>query len=249
MKNYFDFIWAMTEKEIKARYKRAVFGFVWILLNPLLQMIVIGFVFSFFIKIENYFLFLFSGLLVWTFFSLSITKSTTSIVNERSLIKKAKFPIEAIPVSIILSNFFHMIISFVIFLIVLVIAKKTISQDVLLVIPAFLWILFFTIGLSLLLSSLTVRFRDINFIVQTILILWFYATPIFYNLSLIPKEFYPFFSLNPLTSVFEILHYSLLGQRLSDPWILFANLAISLFIMVLGVLVFRKERKYFIDWL
>src|SRR3989344_8880626 len=94
LKHYFDFLWAMTEKEIKVRYKRAVFGFLWVVVNPLLQMIIIGFVFRFFIKepIKNYFLFLLVGLLVWNFFNLSLSKATSSIVYERTLIKKAKFP-------------------------------------------------------------------------------------------------------------------------------------------------------------
>src|SRR3989337_4058776 len=99
-RNYFDFLWEMTEKEIKARYKRAIFGFLWVILNPVLQMIIIGVIFSYFIKIPNYFLFLFTGLLPWQFFSLSLTKATPSIVYERSLLQKARFPIEAIPISI-----------------------------------------------------------------------------------------------------------------------------------------------------
>ena len=115
-KNYFDFLWAMTEKEIKVRYKRAMFGFFWIILNPLLQMLIIGLIFSFFIKIPNYFLFLFSGLLLWQFFSLSVSKTTPSFIYERSLLQKAKFPKEAIPISIIISNFFNLLISLILLL-------------------------------------------------------------------------------------------------------------------------------------
>ncbi|MEK7801481.1 MAG: ABC transporter permease, partial [Pseudomonadota bacterium] len=84
----------MTEKELRARYKHTVFGFVWLVVNPLLQMIIIGFVFTFFmkepIKLYNYYLFI--GLLVWNFFSLSLTKATPSIMFERALIKKSAFP-------------------------------------------------------------------------------------------------------------------------------------------------------------
>src|SRR3990167_10860018 len=101
IKNYFNFLWAMTEKEIKARYKRAVFGFLWVIINPLLQMIIMGLIFSFFIKIPNYFLFLFIGLLSWTFFSLSIGKARPSFVNDRALLQKAKFPVEVIPLSVV----------------------------------------------------------------------------------------------------------------------------------------------------
>src|SRR4030065_2213260 len=113
IENYLNFILAMTEKEIKARYKNVALGFLWMFINPLLQMLIMGSIFSLFIinPPPNYFLFLFIGLLSWNFFSYSITKATTSIVYERTLIQKAKFPREAIPLSIVLSTFFHLLIS------------------------------------------------------------------------------------------------------------------------------------------
>lgn len=249
MRNYLDFLWAMTEKEIKARYKRAVFGFFWVILNPLLQMIIMGFIFSFFIKIPNYFLFLFIGLLSWTFFSLSIGKATPSIVHERTLLQKAKFPIEAIPLSIILANFFHLLISFLILLLVLVPFGELVFPRALLFIPALFWLLSVTVGVTLLFSSLNVRYRDISFFVQTLLILWFYATPIFYNLSIIPQKFYLFFSLNPLTSIFEILHFALLDQGIINIEIIIINLLITLIMVFIGIYTFRKEHKFFVDWL
>ena len=246
---YFDFLWAMTEKEIKARYKRAVFGFLWVILNPLLQMIIIGAIFSFFIKIPNYFLFLFIGLLPWQFFSMSLSKATSSIVYERALLQKAKFPIEAIPLSIILSNFLNMIISFLLFLpVILFLAGPTLKM-ILIAIPVFLWLLIFTIGISLLTASLNVKWRDVNFFVQTILLLWFYATPVLYSLELIPEKLYFIFALNPLTSIFEILHYSFLGQGVIDPVILSVNIVVSLFVFITGIFVFNKEKRFFVDWL
>src|SRR3989344_4219904 len=244
LKYYSDFLWGMTEKEIKARYKRAVFGFLWILLNPLMQMIIIGAIFSYFIKVPNYFLFLFVGLLAWQFFSLSLTKVTPSIVYERNLLVKAKFPIEAIPISIILSNFLHMIISYILFLPV-----KLTMASLLLTITALIWLLLLTIGLGLLTASLNVRYRDVNFFIQTTIILWFYATPILYDSTIVSEKLFPFFALNPLTSIFEILHYSLLNQGRIDIKILAANLSLSLIIIMLGVLIFRKMHKFFVDWL
>jgi len=249
LKHYLDFLWAMTEKEIKARYKRAVFGFLWVVLNPVLQMLIIGFIFSFFIKIPNYFLFLFTGLLPWTFFSLSLSKATPSIVYERSLLQKAKFPKEAIPVSIILSNFVNMIVSLVLFLSFLSITGKLIFPQLFLLIPGLIWLLVFTIGFSLLTATLQVRFRDVNFFVQTLLILWFYATPILYSLRLIPVKLHPIFALNPLTSIFELFHFSVLNQGTINCQLVAINLFLTILIMILGVLTFKKQRKYFIDWL
>ena len=116
-KRWLEFLWAMTKKEIKARYKVATLGFLWIILNPILQMTAIGFIFQFFvpIRVNNYFLFLFSGLLLWNFFSYSVSKNVSKIVNERMLIKKAKFPRQSIIISIVLSNLFHTIIFLPIF--------------------------------------------------------------------------------------------------------------------------------------
>ena len=114
---FLDLLLGMTEKELRARYKYTALGFLWIFLNPLLQMIVIGFIFTFLIKspLENYYPFLFIGLLVWNFFSISLTKATPSIVYERSLIKKSKFPRSVIPLSIVLSNFVHFVLGLLLF--------------------------------------------------------------------------------------------------------------------------------------
>jgi len=246
---YFDFLWAMTEKEIKARYKRAIFGFLWVILNPVLQMIIIGAIFSFFIKIPNYFLFLFSGLLPWQFFSLSLSKTTPSIVNERSLLQKAKFPIEAIPISIILANFLHLAVSFMIFLFILFLVVGPSIVSLFLATLALIWLLVLTIGLSLLTASLNVKYRDINFFVQTLLILWFYTTPVLYNLALVPQSLSLLFTLNPLTSIFEMLHYSLLNQGVIQPRIVAMNAMLTLVVVLMGILVFKRQKKDFIDWL
>lgn len=212
-------------------------------------MLIIGIIFSFFIKIPNYFLFLFTGLLPWQFFSLSLNKTTGSFVNERALLQKAKFPKEVIPISIIFSNFIHLLISLLLFLIFLLVIGKLSVSGVMLIIPALLWLLAFTIGASLFTASLNVRFRDINFFVQSLMVLWFYATPILYNLSLIPTNLRLLFALNPLTSVFELFHYSLLGQGEVSRQFVVVNLIISLGIVIVGIITYSKRHPYFVDWL
>lgn len=249
LKNYLDFLWAMTEKEIKARYKHAVMGFLWVILNPLLQMIIIGFIFSFFIKIPNYYLFLFSGLLPWGFFSLSLNKATPSFVYERSLLQKSKFAKEAIPISIILSNFFHLLISLILLAIFLFVTGDLVFPRVLLFLPGLLWLLAFTMGISLFTSTLNVRFRDISFFVQTLLILYFYATPILYNLSLIPEKLRIAFALNPLTSIFELFHYAILNQGIISLPIILINLLLTAIFIFLGLVTYYRQHKYFVDWL
>lgn len=249
IRHYLDFLWAMTEKEIKARYKHALMGFLWVILNPLLQMIIIGFIFSFFIKIPNYLLFLFTGLLPWQFFSLSLTKATPSFVYERALLQKAKFAKEAIPISVILANFAHLLISLVLLISFLLFTSQFHFLRLLLLIPTLVWLLGFTIGLSLLTSSLNVRFRDVNFFVQSLLILWFYASPILYNLTLIPRKLHLAFALNPLTSIFELFHHATLSEGVINRQLLIINGIISLGIVILGIMIYRKQHHYFVDWL
>src|SRR3972149_7221596 len=178
-RHFLELLLGMTEKELRARYKNTFFGFLWIVVNPLLQMLVIGFIFRLFIKepIKNYYLYLLVGLLVWNFFSLSLTKATSSIVNERALIKKAKFPREVIPLSIILSNFIHLFIALLLLIVpILFLGTLSITSFPHLIL-GFLLLITFTVGLALFTTALNVRFRDVNFFVQAVLILWFYATP------------------------------------------------------------------------
>ena len=240
----------MTEKELRARYKHTVFGFIWIVANPLLQMLVIGFIFPFFIRerIDNYNYYLFTGLLVWNFFSLSLTKATPSIVNERSLIKKARFPRSVIPLSIILSNLVHLVLALALLVIPLLFLGTLMFPRILFIIPAFFLLILFTLGASLLTCALNVRFRDINFFVQALLILWFYATPIVYTLGLIPRSAYLLWRLNPLTAIFQLFQYALLGSAPPGLLVLSSNLISTTLIIVLGILVFQKESKNFDDW-
>ena len=249
LKHYLDFLWAMTEKEIKARYKHAVLGFSWAILSPLLHMLIIGFIFSLFIKIPNYYLFLLSGLLPWRFFSTSLSNTTTSFVQERSLLQKSKFPKESIPISIILSRFLQLIVSLGLLIFFLSITNKLVFPQILLLIPGLIWLLTFTVGLSLFTATLQVRYRDVNFLVQSLLLLWFYATPVLYGLALIPSRLRPIFALNPLTSIFGLFHLSILNQGIINSQIVIVNIFLTIVIVLLGVITYKKQHKYFVDWL
>lgn len=255
---WMDFIWTMTEKEIKARYKHAFFGFLWMFLNPILQMIVIGTVFRFFapMRTENYYLYLIVGLITWNFFSYSVTKSTSAIVFERMLIQKAKFPREGIILSIVLSNWIHAVLSMGIILLVSFI-WITWSQVVwwimigkaFLLVASLLLLFLFTIGISLCTAALNVRFRDVNFFVQAFIPLLFYATPIMYERHSLPLLLQHFLQLNPLTVIVEWQHFVFshlplptLGESL---W----SIIMILFVFSGGSLLFYSQSKTFDDWL
>ncbi len=258
---WLDFLLAMTEKEIKTRYKHTLLGFFWILLNPLLQMLVIGFIFQFFVpvSVNNYYLFLFSGLLPWNFFSLTIPKATPSIVYERSLIQKAKFPRESIILSIVLSNIFHLVVSLILLVFLLILMKIFVgislinlisySARLLLLIPITIWLGTFTAGLSLIFSALNIKYRDVNFAVQALMPLWFYATPIVYSVKLLPKELFPLFWFNPLVGIIESYQSVLLAEPITSFSLIFFHIFIAVLVFIVGFWYFKRESLFFDDWI
>lgn len=249
-KHWLDFLLAMTEKEIKARYKFAVLGFFWIVLNPILQMLVVGLIFRYFvpISVENYFVFLLVGLLVWNFFSYTISKNTPMILNERGLIHKANFPRETIVLSIVFANLFHTLVGFFL-LYGFAIAFLGISlMGILFFMLGLLLISALTVGLSLLFSALNVKYRDTNFAVQAILPLWFYATPIVYTRELLPENVRWLIALNPLTTILEIFQFAFLNKVFFSIYEVFYTIFFIAIILVLGWQFFIKEAPYFDDW-
>lgn len=250
MRHFWDLLIGMTEKELIARYKHTVFGFLWVVVNPLLQMLIIGFVFRLFIKepIEHYFLYLFTGLLVWNFFALSLTKATPSIVYERALIKKSKFPHAVIPLSIVLSNAVNLLIALVLLMIFSTKLGLFSVNHVVHLLTAITLLVLFTGGLSLLTSALNVRFRDVNFFVQALLIVWFYATPIVYSIFVIPYDLMWWWRINPMTGVVQLFQYVFADAPPPGVGMITINSVLIFAVTAIGITTFEKESKNFDDW-
>jgi len=250
LRHYLELLWSMTEKELRARYKHTAFGFFWMVANPIIQMLIIGFVFTFFMKepIKHYYYYLFTGLLVWNFFTLSLTKATPSIVFERSLIKKAVFPRSVIPVSIVFSNLVHLLLAQLLFIIPIFFIHTLTSLSIVYVVAAYILLLTFTTGISLLTCALNVRFRDVNFFVQALIIVWFYATPIVYSFAVIPRNYIWLWRLNPMVSIFQLFQSAFIDYPPPGPAMLTVNIAVILVILFLGIVVFQKESRNFDDW-
>ncbi len=250
--NWLDFLMAMTEKEIKARYKHAVLGFLWVFLNPVLQMAVIGLVFQFFVPVEvdNYFLFLISGLLPWNFFSMTVTKTTPMYFYERALLQKAKFPREAIVLSIVLSNLFHFLASLILLLpFSFIFYGLSIVAFLPWIFLGIFWMVVLTAFLSLLLSTWNVQFRDMSFIVQAVMPLWFYLTPVIYNLKLVPEQWRNYFYLNPMVPIIELFRIALIRQPVLFGSSVIISVVVTAIIVILAITEFRKRSPNFDDWM
>jgi ABC-type polysaccharide/polyol phosphate export permease len=253
---YIDFVLLLTKKEIQSRYKRTLLGFLWVILNPLLQMLIIGLVFQFFVpmKIENYFLFLFAGLLPWSFFTNSLLRTTTILVQERSLIQKAAFPRELLVVSAVLANLFHTLIASSVFLLFLVFLQSSLLAGIyflfsriFLFVIFFIIFLFFVLASCLIVSAEYVKFRDLNFIVQLAVQLLFYAVPVIYSLDMLPEFFRRILYWNPLVSFIEVFRAITLGMNFDIKTAILVAL-LSFIFLLLSLLIFKKESKNFDDW-
>lgn len=253
---YLDFVWLLTKKEIKLRYKRTFLGLLWVILNPLLQMLIIGLVFQFFVpmKIENYFLFLFAGLLPWGFFANSLLRTTPLLVQERALMQKAAFPREILVASAVLANLFHTLVASGVFLFFLTFFQGSLMSALWffvsrLFLSAFFFgfFLLFVLATCLIVSAIYVRVRDLNFVVQLGVQLLFYGVPIVYSLSMLPETFRQILYFNPLVSFIEVFRHLFLGGDLN----LLASTIVALLslpYLLIALRIFRKESKNFDDW-
>ena len=190
---YRGLIQTLVARELKARYRGSVLGFFWSFANPLLLLLVYTFVFSVVLQgfrpvdIEPYALFLFCGLLPWTWFSSALTESANVLLANGNLIKKVLFPAEVLPVVAVVANMVHFLLALPILLIALVFfATGVPGWSEALWFPVVIAVQFvLTLALGFVLSALTVHFRDIKDLLANVLTLWFFATPILYPMSMV----------------------------------------------------------------
>jgi lipopolysaccharide transport system permease protein len=192
---------ALLVRELKARYRGSILGFIWTFLNPLLLMAVYALVFRFYMRIAvpNYALFLLAGLLPWMWFSSSLADGTNAIVGGSSLVTKSLFPTEILPAVVVLSNMVNFALS--IPLLALAGWAYGVSFNPL----AWLWLVpvmvlqcVFTLGLVLSLAALNVHYRDVQHVVANLLLLWFFLTPIVYPSSQVPERLHLLLWANPV---------------------------------------------------
>ncbi len=246
-----NFLGAMILRDLKSRYKLTKLGFYWLIINPILQMIIIGFVFQYFvaIRIDNYFIFLFIGIITWNYFSNTSAKNSTIIINEKALIQKSNFPRETIILSTVFTHLINLLISLTILLVFLLFSHNgNIAKWIWLPIPTLL-LVFVTLGVSLILSAMNVKKRDVEFMFSAILPLWYYATPIIYNLAMLPKSISWLFYINPITFIIEIYRYILLGVPIQSVIGCLVGFFIVITILFFGVIFFCRESPDFNDWI
>ncbi len=248
--NYRQMIFSLVKRDLRGRYKGSVFGFLWTFLNPLLQLVVYTFVFSFLLKseIENYYLFLFVALIPWLFFSTAITGGSGSVLHQSGMVTKIYFPREVLPISHVTSAFINMLYSFIVVFIVIIIARVPVSPVALLYLPIVMIVEYFlALGITMLVSAITVYFRDLEFILSIFMMAWQYLTPVMYSVDIVPEHLMKLFMLNPMTPITiayrDILYYA----KAPDLSTLLLAVGMSAVFMIIGFWAFGKLKKRFAE--
>ncbi|HXX57958.1 MAG TPA: ABC transporter permease [Thermodesulfovibrionales bacterium] len=197
---YKEFLRNLVIRDIKVRYKRSFLGFLWVMLNPLLMMLIMNMVFSGLFKVstQNYTAYLLSGIILWNFFSQSTTTAVLSLLSNSNLIKKIYIPKSVFPLSVIVSAVINFLFSLIPLFLIFYLTGTPLSPFVYLVPVIILLSGIFSFGISLILSTLTVFFHDTKYIYDVLLLGWMYATPIFYPEAIIPEKYVFLLHMNPL---------------------------------------------------
>ncbi len=242
---YRSLVNSLILRELKARYRGSILGFLWTFLNPLLLLGVYALVFSIYFRIqmEHYAGFMFAGLLPWIWFSSSLIEGTNAITSGGSLITKVLFPGQLLPLVKVGSNLMNFLLSLPI-LFVFLGFMGIYPSWALCWLPLVLLIHFvFIAGLVLGLATLNVFLRDIQHILANLLTLWFFLTPILYPLTQVPGPFKKVVLLNP-AALFTLAYQDIFFYRRNpDPWHLMPSLILSVFILGLGIALFEHYKE------
>jgi lipopolysaccharide transport system permease protein len=247
-------IQSLVARELKARYRGSVLGIVWSFLNPLLLLLIYTFVFSEVLpesrsgQIEHFPLFMFCGILPWAWFSSSLLESASVLIASGGLLRKVLFPAEVLPIVTVLAGLVHFCLGLPILLAFILYYRVAITTDI-------FWLplivaeqLLLTLGLALLVSSLTVHFRDLRDLLGNVLTLAFFATPIVYPLSQAPEWSRRLLVLNPFTHLAVSYQEVLFDERPFTDWMRVAVMAgVSLAVFAIGYFVFDRLRDTFAE--
>ena len=244
-----DLLQTLVARNMKLRYKRSVMGFAWSLLNPLAQLLVFGFVFTTVLplNIPNYVVFLFSGLLPWTWFSGALSGHEAICRGIGELIRRPGFPIAILPVITLVSHLVHFLLALPVLLLFILAAKTTLTWTIL-ALPLIIIIQFvFMLSLAYLLSTIHVTFRDTQYLLNILLMLGFYLTPVFYNSAAVPQRLHLIYSLNPMYHLINAYRAILLH----DVWPDFVSLSLvaaaSLVLLGIGYRYFLSTSSQFVE--
>jgi len=240
-----DLLKLLVKKEITLRYKRTYLGFLWSLLNPILTGIVLFIAFNIFMRfeVENFALFVMAAIFPWTWFSASVTMSANTLTGNVSLIKKVIFPKHFLLLATIIAQLVNFIFSLPVLIALVYYYGSSPSLNWLIGIPVLVIVQFVVIyGLSLLISIANAFFRDLEHIINVLVSLLFWMTPIVYPLEAVPEEYRSLLVMNPVTYLMQAWRDLFFNNMLN--WHnIFVSAITAVAILLAGLLIFKKLNR------
>ncbi|MDT7778390.1 MAG: lipopolysaccharide transport system permease protein [Acidobacteriota bacterium] len=247
---YRELLYFLTWRDVKVRYKQTALGVAWVVMQPLLTTLVFTIFLGRVVRVPSddipYPLFVYAGLLPWTFFNSAITSSSSSLVGNAHLITKIYFPRLLIPIAAIAARLLDFFISFIVLIVLMAYYGVGMTRGVLML-PALVAIItLLALGVGMVASALNVRYRDIGVMMPLLLQLWMFASPVVYPMSAVPGKWQRLYSLNPMVGVIEGFRAALLGRGF-DWTALASSTAITLALLVYAAFSFRRMETHFAD--
>ncbi len=237
-----DLLQILTISQLKARYRRSFLGFLWSLIVPLFQIVVIGFVFQGLLQhdIPNYTVQFLVALLPWTFFNDTVLASCPTFLKFRDVVKKIYFPRWSLPISIVTSSFVHFLLSMIILFAIFLIIPVAFDPIFLFLIPLTLILIVMLSGLSLAFSMLHTYYQDVEYALGALVRMFFFVTPVMYPTSEIPEHYQYWFLFNPMATITEGFRGVLLRHEIPLPEHLIVTTIFSVLCLVVGILIYRR---------
>lgn len=246
-----DLFWILAMRDVKLRYKQTALGVSWVIIQPLLTSGIFAVIFGLLAELPSgdtpYLLFAFAGTLPWTLFAQSLQRAGSSLVSGREMISKVYFPRMILPMSSSIAVLIDFFVGLATISILFLIYRVTLTWN-LFAIPGLVLInLLLSVGVSLWVSAFSVYYRDFIYALPFLIQAWMYASPVAYDTSIIPPQWYLLYSMNPMVGVIEGFRWALLGEIDFPLKALGIALGMSLFIFVTGAFVFRRIERSFAD--
>jgi ABC-type polysaccharide/polyol phosphate export permease len=241
---YRELLRNLVVRDLKLRYRNSVLGFFWSLVNPLLMMVVLTIVFAVLLRnrsIPNFPVFVLIGILVWNLHTSCLVGATGSVVAAAPLVNKIYFPRIMLPASVVLANLVNFLLSLVAYTAVAIFFSIQFSGSLLLFPLILLAQLLFSLGLAFLVSVLNVYYRDTQIILETVLLGWFFLTPVFYRMEdLFPDYARLVYIVNPMASLVEAYRAVLYAGGMPDLYFFGRTFATCLVVAAVGLIVFQR---------
>ncbi|MDW2799679.1 ABC transporter permease [Clostridium boliviensis] len=247
-KRYEFLIKQLVSRDFKTKYKRSILGYLWSLLNPLLSMVVQYIVFSTIFRqdIDNFPVYLLSGIVMFNFFVDAVGQGLNAILCNASLITKVYVPKYIYPVTKVLSCSINLFISIIPLLVVMIITGENFTKALVLIVFPLAWVLIFSIGLALILSAAMVFFRDTQYLWGIFSLIWTYATPLFYPAKIIPPQYAFILKINPMYYYISFLRELLIAGRSPGLYQYVLCSFSAIVVLCIGTIVFKKTQDKFI---